>query len=87
MLLSMKIERDGEALLALRPMAMRLGIHPRELRTEAEGGGVPCVRVGSRGLLFDPELVLASLARRARSVVQGVSDGRSAQDRSTEVAP
>jgi len=62
----MQHESKEAQLLSLRPMALRLGIHPRELRVEAEREGVPCVRVGARGLLFDPAAVLERLRQRAQ---------------------
>lgn len=53
-------------LLPIGPMAAHLGLAPRELRAEAESGKIPHVKVGERGLLFDPERVLAVLTERAR---------------------
>ena len=53
-------------LLPLGAMASRLGISPRDLREEALAGRVPCVSVGRGALIFDPDAVEESLARRAR---------------------
>lgn len=72
------VENENGALLPLRAMALRLGIHPRELRAEADRGGVPFVRVGSRGLLFDAELVLAHLRARAQPSQTGEEVPRAA---------
>lgn len=47
-------------------MAGRIGVPPKELRSEAEAGTIPHVRVGERGLLFDPVAVMAALEARAK---------------------
>lgn len=52
-------------LLPLGAMAADLGVNPPDLRSEAELGRIPFVRVGKRGLLFDRELVRRLLAERA----------------------
>jgi hypothetical protein len=52
-------------LLPLGAMAARLGIQPRDLREAAEAGAVPCVRLGQRGLMFDPGSVEAQLLAQA----------------------
>jgi len=46
-------------------MASQLGVEPRELRAEAAAGTLPHVRVGRRGLLLDPERVIATLRHRS----------------------
>jgi len=48
-------------------LASQLGLHPRELRAEADAGTLPHVRVGKCGLLFDPEKVIASLQQRSKN--------------------
>jgi hypothetical protein len=58
-------DQERTPLLSLGLMASQLGVRPQELRAEAEAGGLPCVRVGKRGLLFDPDRVFAVLAERA----------------------
>ncbi len=55
------------SLLPLGAMASRLGIQPRDLREAAEAGAVPCVRLGQRGLMFDPSTVEQCLIDRAGS--------------------
>lgn len=52
-------------LLDLGAMASRLRVQPQDLRAEAEANTLPHVRVGKRGLLFDPEAVERVLAERA----------------------
>lgn len=63
------MKRTRRRLNTLREMSRLAGIQEKELRAEAEAGTLPHVRVGKRGLLFDPELVLATLEARARSAV------------------
>ena len=50
--------------MTLGQMAARLRVTIAALRTEAEEGRIPSVRIGDR-LLFCPEAVVASLAERA----------------------
>ena len=55
-----------ETLTNLAGLVARLRL-PREwLRAEAKAGRIPCLRVG-RKLLFNPEAVEKSLAKRAAS--------------------
>jgi hypothetical protein len=61
-------KRVVKKLLPLGPMAARLGIQSKDLRTEAENGAIPCVHVGDRALLFDPLEVERVLVERAASV-------------------
>lgn len=56
---------DTFPLLPLGAMAARLGVQPRDLREAAENGSVPCVRLGQRGLMFDPQRVESHLVERA----------------------
>lgn len=63
----MKTSSD-QPLLPIGPMASRIGVQPKELRAEADAGTIPCVRVGLRGLLFDPIHVEAALRARARPI-------------------
>ena len=49
--------------MTLGQMAARLRVTIAALRTEAEEGRIPSVRIGDR--LFCPEAVVASLAERA----------------------
>jgi hypothetical protein len=68
---------NGERLLPLGAMASHLGIQPKDLRQAAESGTVPCVRVGERGLLFDPKAVEHVLAERAATAERReVTDAR-----------
>jgi hypothetical protein len=62
----MKI-RDTEPgrLVTLGNLASDLGLQPRALREAAEAGTIPSVRVGSRGLLFDRDLVQRVLLAHA----------------------
>jgi hypothetical protein len=57
--------RDELQLLPLGAMAARLHIRAAELRAEAEQGRVPCLRVGTKTLLFDPSRVYEALRRRS----------------------
>ena len=65
-------------LIPLGEMAFRLGLQAKALREEAMRGGVPSVRVGERGLLFDEEAVQTALRARATTqqttVCQEVGD-------------
>jgi len=54
-------------LLPLSSLAAALGIRPADLRVAAEKGEIPCVRVGTRGVLFDRLIVERELLRRASS--------------------
>jgi hypothetical protein len=58
-------EREEIQLLPLGAMASRLHIRAAELRAEAEQGRVPCLRVGTKTLLFDPVRVYEALRRRS----------------------
>jgi hypothetical protein len=49
--------------LPLKQTAFQLGVPARWLKSEAEAHRVPCLRAGRR-LLFKPDQVSASLARR-----------------------
>lgn len=59
--------RVSEPFLPLRQTATRLGVPAAWLRSEAQAGRVPHLRVGRR-LLFNPEAVEAVLLKRARTV-------------------
>lgn len=52
-------------LVTLAQLASRLRVNPSDLRLEFEAGRLPAVRLGQRGLLFDPELVERILGERA----------------------
>jgi len=67
---------DGPRLVPLGVMAADLGVSPADLRREALAGRVPCVRVGSRGLLFDRELV-------HRSFLDRIARGKEVRDEHT----
>ena len=68
-------DRDGdERLLPLGAMALRLGIQAKDLRQAAEAGAVPCIRIGERGLLFDPEALLRVLEQRAREQAKAAGE-------------
>lgn len=58
------METKTAKLLALPVMARRLNIKPRDLRTAAERGEVPSLKVGD-SLLFVPDEVESALLRRA----------------------
>lgn len=68
-------------LLPLGEMASRLGLQTKALREEAMRGGVPSVRVGDRGLLFDEDAVLAAL--KARATDARPQDGQEVRDGTT----
>ena len=68
----------ADLLVPVGVMAARLGVRPQDLRAEAEAGTIPHVRLGTRGLLFDPERVLAVLAERAREAACKAKDGADA---------
>lgn len=64
-------------LLPLGAMAADLGVSSPDLRSEAELGRIPFVRVGQRGMLFDRDLVTRLLAERANEATPGKDrDGR-----------
>ena len=52
--------------IPLGPMARRLRVPSRWLRSEAEAGRVPCLKAGT-AFLFDPEEVAKVLLERCRS--------------------
>jgi hypothetical protein len=58
---------DRRRLLPLGAMASQLGIQAKDLRQAAEAGTIPCVRVGERGLMFDPVIVEQALLDQASS--------------------
>ena len=57
-------------LLQTGPMARRLRVPVRWLRSEAEAGRIPHIKA-ERVLLFDPEAVERVLLERAQSVTGG----------------
>ena len=57
---------EVHGLATLAEMASRLRLHPKELRREVEEGRLPAAKVGEKGLLFDPERVMALLRERAQ---------------------
>ena len=65
-----RMKKDN-VLLDLGAMASRLRVQPQDLRAEAEANTLPHVRVGKRGLLFNPEQVMAALDVRAAHRVSG----------------
>jgi hypothetical protein len=56
---------NNSKLLPVGPMARRLRVPVRWLRSEAEAGRVPCLKA-ERAILFDPETVESVLLERAR---------------------
>ena len=54
-------------LLPIGPMARRLRVSVRWLRSEAEAGRVPHLKA-DRAILFDPDAVESALLERARYV-------------------
>jgi hypothetical protein len=58
---------DSEArrLVPLGTLASDLGLQPRAIREAVEAGTIPAVKVGARGLLFDPRAVEDALLRQA----------------------
>lgn len=61
-----KSNEHEHGLETLAEIASRLRLHPQEVRREVDEGRLPAVRVGLKGLLFDPEVVLRILQQRAR---------------------
>lgn len=59
------MEPKETRLVTLAQLASRLRVNPSDLRLEVEAGRLPAVRLGRRGLLFDPELVERILGERA----------------------
>jgi len=60
------VTKDEPEFVTLAEMAQRLRVHPGDLRREVEAGGLPAVRIGTKGLLFDPARVCLALRQRAR---------------------
>lgn len=56
---------EPRRLVPLGTLASDLGLQPRAIREAAEAGTIPCVRVGSTGLLFDRDLIERVLLKRA----------------------
>lgn len=54
-------------LLPTGPMARRLRVPIRWLRSEAEAGRLPHLKAGATTILFDPEIVEKLLLERARA--------------------
>lgn len=55
-------------LLPLGAMAAVLGIAAGDLRAAADAGELPCIRLGKRALLFDPELTARLLRERLAAI-------------------
>lgn len=64
----MNDDNDDKRLMPIQILARKLGAPSTWLRAEAEGGRLPCVKVG-RSLLFDYEVIEATLRKRASSVI------------------
>lgn len=64
-------DENTNGLLPLGAMATVLGVQPRELRHEAEAGRVPCVKIGLKCLLFDAQVVIETLLKKARTPQPG----------------
>jgi hypothetical protein len=75
MLFVVKSDDNEHGLETLAEMASRLRLHPQELRREVEEGGLPAVKVGLKGLLFDPRVVLRILQQRAQQAAGTAGEG------------
>jgi 2,4-dienoyl-CoA reductase-like NADH-dependent reductase (Old Yellow Enzyme family) len=69
------INDKRKPLVPLAEMAGQLRLHPQDLRREVENGRLPAVQVGTKGLLFDPEIVLSILEQRARDEASALKPG------------
>ena len=71
------MSNDENVLVTLAEMASRLRLQPQEVRREVEQGRLPAVRVGAKGLLFDPATVLRILQERAQEEASALKPGDS----------
>lgn len=61
------MEKTKTQLLKTGPMARRIGVSVRWLKSEAASGRIPCLRADNV-YLFDPDVVIETLAKRARGM-------------------
>lgn len=61
----MRKEKNNIELLKVGPMAREIGVPVRWLKSEADAGKIPCLKAENI-YLFDPEIVMGLLAKRAR---------------------